>query len=227
MSTKAVATPSSAPPAAERVLTVVAHPWPLLRSGIVGVLTDLDECDPVVSVLTLSEVATAIAPDSPGLLVCSSDLCGPDLADLAVLRQRRPRLITVIVMAATEARLEIPAALGLGVRAVLEAGVTPEDLASAVRGALAGRVSLAPGLSIVPDAEVVPSVTLTRRERQVLDLMSRGWGNRAIAAELFISENTVHNHVRRVHEKLGVRTRTEAVVRAAREGLVEITGQEG
>jgi two-component system NarL family response regulator len=53
--------------------------------------------------------------------------------------------------------------------------------------------------------------------------MSQGMGNRAIAAQLFISENTVKNHVRRVHEKLGVRTRTEAVVRAAHDGLVEIS----
>jgi DNA-binding CsgD family transcriptional regulator len=54
---------------------------------------------------------------------------------------------------------------------------------------------------------------LSRREREVLDLLSEGQTNREIARHLFISEVTVKTHLRRVYSKLGVRNRTEAVIR--------------
>ncbi|MEI7655441.1 MAG: response regulator transcription factor, partial [Actinomycetes bacterium] len=61
-----------------------------------------------------------------------------------------------------------------------------------------------------------------RREREVLSLVAEGLNNRAVASRLYISENTVKNHVRNIHEKLGVHNRMEAVVRAVREGLLKI-----
>ncbi len=64
---------------------------------------------------------------------------------------------------------------------------------------------------------------LTSREREILQLMADGSGNRAIAEALFISENTVRNHVRNVLDKLQARTRTEAVVRAVRAGLIRLS----
>ena len=67
-----------------------------------------------------------------------------------------------------------------------------------------------------------PAVALTRREQQVLDLISAGEPNRAIASALGISENTVKNHIRNIHEKLQVHSRMEAVVRAVREGVLQI-----
>jgi two-component system NarL family response regulator len=69
----------------------------------------------------------------------------------------------------------------------------------------------------------VPAPKLTDREMEVLRLVARGLGNREIAKELFISENTVKNHVRNILEKLQLHSRMEAVVYAVREKLLEIT----
>jgi len=69
----------------------------------------------------------------------------------------------------------------------------------------------------------VPAPKLTEREMEVLRLVARGLGNREIAKELFISENTVKNHVRNILEKLQLHSRMEAVVYAVREKLLEIT----
>jgi DNA-binding NarL/FixJ family response regulator len=67
----------------------------------------------------------------------------------------------------------------------------------------------------------VPAPRLTHREIQVLRLVARGMNNRDIAKELFISENTVKNHVRNILEKLQIHSRMEAVMVAVREKLIE------
>jgi two-component system NarL family response regulator len=70
-------------------------------------------------------------------------------------------------------------------------------------------------------AEQVPAPKLTDREIEVLQLVARGMNNRDIAKELFISENTVKNHVRNILEKLQIHSRMEAVMIAVRENLIE------
>ena len=69
----------------------------------------------------------------------------------------------------------------------------------------------------------MPTPRLTERELEVLKLVARGLNNRDIARELFISENTVKNHIRNILEKLQLHSRMEAVVYAVREKLLEIT----
>ncbi len=69
----------------------------------------------------------------------------------------------------------------------------------------------------------VPAPRLTDREMEVLRLVARGMNNREIAKELFISENTVKNHVRNILEKLQIHSRMEAVMIAVREKLIEFT----
>jgi two-component system NarL family response regulator len=71
-------------------------------------------------------------------------------------------------------------------------------------------------------AQEVPAPKLTEREMQVLRLVARGMNNRDIAKELFISENTVKNHVRNILEKLQIHSRMEAVMVAVREKLIEL-----
>ena len=72
-------------------------------------------------------------------------------------------------------------------------------------------------------SEQVPTPRLTERELEVLKLVARGLNNRDIARELYISENTVKNHIRNILEKLQLHSRMEAVVYAVREKLLEIT----
>ena len=68
----------------------------------------------------------------------------------------------------------------------------------------------------------MPAPKLTDREMEVLKLVAQGLNNRDIAKELFISENTVKNHVRNILEKLHLHSRMEAVVYAVRENLLEL-----
>ena len=65
--------------------------------------------------------------------------------------------------------------------------------------------------------------TLSRAQARRIALVAQGLNNREIAKRLFISENTVKNHVRNILEKLQLHSRMEAVVYAVREKLLEIT----
>lgn len=66
--------------------------------------------------------------------------------------------------------------------------------------------------------------SISPRELEVLGLVAEGLSNRDIGSRLHISENTVKNHLRRIHYKLGVTSRTEAVARGLREGLLAVPG---
>ena len=72
------------------------------------------------------------------------------------------------------------------------------------------------------ERQAVPTPRLTDRELEVLKLVAEGMSNREIAVELFISENTVKNHVRNILEKLHLHSRMEAVVYAVREKLLDL-----
>jgi DNA-binding NarL/FixJ family response regulator len=99
----------------------------------------------------------------------------------------------------------------------------PERLATALQAMADGLIVLDPRFP--PDqlrrsASSASSTDLTPREREVLQLVAEGLSNRAIALRLSISEHTVKFHINAIMEKLGAQSRTEAVVRATRLGLI-------
>ncbi len=119
-------------------------------------------------------------------------------------------------------------ALRAGVRAILPSEVSPGHLTSALQAVIAGLVVLHPsdvGTTLVPAAPVSQPLAelpepLTRREREVLQMLASGLGNKEIAAHLSISDHTVKFHVASILGKLGASSRTEAVSLGIRHGLV-------
>lgn len=115
------------------------------------------------------------------------------------------------------------------VRGFVRRDVSAEALAAAVRAVAAGMLVLDPalasaglpvGAAIDPDAAAAAS--LTEREREVLERVALGLPNKGIALELGISEHTVKFHVGSILGKLGAASRTEAVMEAARRGLLAL-----
>jgi DNA-binding NarL/FixJ family response regulator len=130
----------------------------------------------------------------------------------------------VLVLAARATPDVLGALVAAGARGALDRDVDESALAQAVRAVADGRTVVNAGARTDGSGSRPPA--LTRREAQVLTLLCAGRTNHGIAEALVISDNTVKNHVRRIYEKLQVRSRTEAVVRAARWGLVRIDGDE-
>ena len=78
----------------------------------------------------------------------------------------------------------------------------------------------APAAPFVPDEHKRDDLGITRRELEILELISQGLSNREIAGKLFVSENTVKTHCSRAFDKLGARRRTEAVQMGKKLGLI-------
>ena len=169
-----------------------------------------------------------------GFDVAIVDLGLPDgsVECCAALRGVRPD-VHVVVLAQADDDADLAGAVRAGARGYLLKDTSPEELVEALRAVAAGSSLLSPAMAsrlldefavLVRRSEGATEGTgaLSRRELEVLTLVAQGLNNRAIAETLFISENTVKNHVRNVHEKLQVHSRMEAVVRAVREGLLEI-----
>jgi two-component system, NarL family, response regulator LiaR len=157
------------------------------------------------------------------------DLVMPRLDGVGAMRELRRRLpsarVIVLTSFADDDRL-LPA-IQAGAAGYLLKDADPREVVRAVRAAHHGDALLDPSVAArlvdaiakPPGAE--PSDRLTPREHEVLALIARGLPNKLIARELEISEKTVKTHVGHVLAKLGVTDRTQAALRAVREGLVD------
>ena len=111
---------------------------------------------------------------------------------------------------------------------LLKDGSTYDQVAEAVRVVAGGQSLISPAMAtklldefVQMSRDPVQSTTLTARELEVLRLVARGMSNRDIAKELFISENTVKNHIRNILEKLQMKSRMEAAMYAVRSKLID------
>jgi DNA-binding NarL/FixJ family response regulator len=168
--------------------------------------------------------ATALAPD-----VILMDLVMPRLDGIAAMRElrRRDSPSRVIVLTSFLDDERLMPALQAGAAGYLLKDVEPSELARAVRSACTDEALIDPTvaarllhqLSAPPGPAADGIEHLTRREREVLDLIALGRSNKRIAVELEISEKTVKAHVGRVLAKLGVADRTQAAVLAVQRGI--------
>ena len=134
----------------------------------------------------------------------------------------------VVLLADQPDQARIAEAFRNGVRAVLPREISAPQLQAALQAVAAGLIVMHPAevSAFLPTptssaTEIVPLVEpLTKREREVLQMLATGLGNKEIAARLVISDNTAKFHVASILGKLGAATRTEAVAIGIRHGLI-------
>lgn len=126
-------------------------------------------------------------------------------------------------------RIDVLRALQAGVRGVLARDAHPHEITAALQAIHDGltvfsveilEVLLPASTELVAERDLPPGEPLSDRESHVLSLMAEGAGNKEIATRLGISEHTVKFHVSSILSKLGAATRTEAVTRGYKEGLI-------
>jgi DNA-binding NarL/FixJ family response regulator len=214
---------------AEQIAVLIVDDHAVVREGLRAFL-DLQDGFEVVGEAGDGEEAVGAAerlrPD-----VVLMDLVMPRRDGVAAMRELRGRVpgARVIVLTSFLDEDKLLPALRAGAAGYLLKNAAPEELERAVRAAHAGEAVLDPVVAarlveaLAAHGDDEPIDRLTPRERQVLQLIGRGFPNKRIARELDLAEKTVKTHVGHVLAKLGVSDRTQAAVLAVRAGLVDPT----
>jgi len=213
-----------------RVLIISADP--LARAGLDALLAALDDVTPSGHIASVDELPAALSVYHPDALLWDCAWSPEPLSDTlleieAASGGPEERIGALPVVALAPDSEQAQSLWRAGQRAVLTRSVDPATLAAAFRAAAAGLCVLSPHFAddipaVRSEALSAPIEPLTEREREVLQLMAEGLANRAIARRLDISEHTVKFHANAIFGKLDVQSRTEAVVRATRAGLIHI-----
>lgn len=194
-------------------------------------LRDEGDIDVVGWATSSAEVIRLAETLQPGVAIIDSCLPDADGFTTAMRIRRTSPLVRTLLIAGTSGNRLVTSAIEAGCSGFLTKSQSFRDLMSAVRLAHVGDAYLAPNVlgSLLPrldrDYRGV-GADLTGQEREVLQLMVvGGLGNRQLADRLYLSLHTVRNHIQGILTKLGAHSKLEAVVIAAREGLLDLPDQ--
>ena len=194
----------------------------LCRNGLTELLERRGGMQVVAATGDPDLVLPLLREHQPDLLVL--DLRMPSIDGLTLTRRIRQEGCDtpIVILTMSDAEEDMAAALRAGVRGYLLKDMEPEEVIGAIARAARGELVVAPAMTLKlaqllqPDAKGQDRhgllATLTERERQILDHLSRGESNKAIARALDISHDTVKLHVRHILAKLNLTSRVEAAV---------------
>jgi DNA-binding NarL/FixJ family response regulator len=213
-----------------KIRILVADDHPMLREGLVAVLSTQPDFEVVGEAADGSETVRLAEALSPDVILLDLEMPGTDgVAALEGLRDAGSGA-RAIVFTAYDTDERILGALRAGARGYLLKGASRAEIFGAVRTVHAGGSLLQPGVT----ARLLEHIErgdggaranqLTPRELEVLGSISEGLHNSEIAERLFVTERTVKFHVSSILAKLGADNRTEAVAIAARRGLIRMPG---
>lgn len=209
---------------AQRIKVLIVHSDPLIRAGLAATLSCHSDID--------ARIAAAPATPSQGVgpvlffneVLIADYVSGIELARaLSDDGASRARL-KIIIVTANDKGYEIRGALERGVAGYLLSGCPLDLLSASVRAVQQGSRYFSPGVT-ERLAESMSAERLTAREEAVLRLVIDGLCNKAIAGRLGVAVGTVKTHLKAVFEKLGVASRTQAVIAVAQRGLLGTRGQ--
>lgn len=210
----------------DKLKIVLVDDQGLCRRGLSELLTNCYDFNVLGAVGTLDELRPLLN-EQPDLLVI--DLRMKPMDGLTMLEQLRKEgcAIPVAMLTMSDSEVDLGNAIRAGVRGYLLKDMAPEDVVDAIRRVAAGELVVAPTMTVKmiemlrgeqPGQETRNSLKLlTDREREILQLLSRGESNKAIAQTLHISYDTVKQHVRHILNKLNLSSRVKAAVLFAKE----------
>jgi DNA-binding NarL/FixJ family response regulator len=216
------------------IRVLIADDQALFRRGINVVLSGERDIEVVAEAENGEEAVARCADHAPDVVLM--DVRMPKLNGIDAARQIREISPTtkILMLTVSDEEDDLYEAVKAGANGYLLKEISAEEVAGAIRAVVQGNSLINPSMAskllnefsaLARRAQPRPpfsAPTLTARELEVLKLVARGMSNREIAEELFISENTVKNHVRNILEKLHLHSRTEAVIYAVRERLLDI-----
>jgi len=209
-----------------RVLLVDDHR--VVRRGVMAYLDLVDDITVVGEAEDGRQALDRIAALAPGgdlPDVVLMDLLMPEMDGISATREIKSRwpVVEVVAMTSFVEEAKVRGALEAGAAGYLLKDADADEVAQAIRAAVAGQMHLDPTVARLLADSVRgadrPGEDLTPREREVLGLVAEGASNRQIADTLVVSERTARTHVSAILRKLGLVSRTQAALWAVREGL--------
>ncbi len=220
------------PAGSEPVRVLVVDDQELFRRGLIMLLsgdTDIEVVGEASDGITATELAVKTAPD-----VILLDVRMPRRTGVEACRGIKEAVPSakIIMLTVSDEEADLYESVKNGASGYLLKDSSIEEVAQAIRVVNEGQSLISPSMAVKlidefkqmskPEREQGPALRLTDRELEVLRLVAKGLNNREVAKELFISENTVKNHVRNILEKLQLHSRMEAVMYAMREKLLDL-----
>jgi DNA-binding NarL/FixJ family response regulator len=218
----------------ERLKVLVVDDHALFRRGLQMVLKSEGDIEVVGEAADGNEAVEKAQESMPDVILM--DVRMPHRSGIEATQQIKDLLphVKILMLTISDEEADLYEAIKAGASGYLLKEISIDEVADAIRSVFAGQSRLSPSMAAkllqefaamskrAAEARQLPAPRLTDREMEVLRLVAQGLNNRDIAKELFISENTVKNHIRNILEKLHLHSRMEAVVYAVREKLLEI-----
>ena len=204
----------------EPIRVLLADDHAVVRKGIREFLTEPGDIDVIAEASNGDEAIALLEKEKPDVAVL--DIQMPKRSGIEVCRHVRAQHwpIGLLILTAYDDDPYVLAVLQAGANGYVLKTADADDIIQAVRDVHEGKSALDPVIArklmaqLAGRAENKPIETLTPRETDVLKLAARGYTNKAIGAQLHLSDRTVQGHLANIYGKLHVATRTEAVMRA-------------
>lgn len=217
----------------DTIRVLVADDHALFRRGLNMILESEGGIDVVADAedgVEAVDKAIELAPD-----VVLMDVRMPRLSGIEAATRIRDAVPSakILMLTVSDEEEDLYEAIKAGANGYLLKEISIEEVADAIRAVIQGQSLISPSMASkllqefntlskhADDKQSPHAPRLTERELEVLQLVAQGLSNRKIADKLYISENTVKNHVRNMLEKLHVHSRMEAVLYAMREKLID------
>jgi len=223
---------------ADVIRVLIADDSPLFRRGISVVLSTEDLIIIVAEAENGQDAITKAEEFAPDVVLM--DVRMPRVNGIEAARAIRDSSPTtkIIMLTVSDEDDDLYEAIKAGANSYLLKEVSVEEVPEAIRAVVQGQSLISPSMASkllneytslarrAEEKQQFPTPGLTQRELEVLRLVAKGHSNREIGQRLYISENTVKNHVRNILEKLHLHSRMEAVIYAVRERLLNIHDDE-
>jgi DNA-binding NarL/FixJ family response regulator len=215
----------------ETIRVAVVDDQRLFTRGLSGLLEMLPGVE-VVGVAYNGEEAVALCREEEPDVVLM-DISMPKMDGISATREIKDLLpqTAVVILTGHEEDEHVFEGIKAGAQGYLLKDSEPEDLSRAIHTVYAGNTIIAPDLAQKmlntfeggrPGESARLAPPLTERELEVIRALSRGMSDRQIAQSLGISEKTVRNHTSNIYRKLHIFDRTQAVIYAVREGVIDV-----
>jgi two-component system NarL family response regulator len=215
------------------IRVLIADDQAVFRRGLLVVLSTEDDIN-VVGEAEDGEDAIAKAVETAPDVVLM-DVRMPKVNGIEAARKIRDALPStkILMLTVSDEEEDLYEAIKAGANGYLLKEISVEEVAGAIHTVMRGESLISPLMASklllefnslarqAAEKDQLPAPVLTARELEVLKLVARGMSNKDVADELFISENTVKNHVRNILEKLHLHSRMEAVMYAVRKRLLD------